>query len=340
MADAFLDLSAQDRHDALSVAADRSGRPTHLLEKDVWVVWVLATLYRSLLGKHLVFKGGTSLSKAYGVIKRFSEDVDLTYDIRAIVPDLLGTDGGALPKTRSEEKRWSKAIRHRLPEWVKRDVEPILAQAITASGLSAETRLEGEKLFIDYKATATGSGYIAPHVMLEFGARATGEPASLRDVTCDAADVLEGVEFPSARARVMHAERTFWEKASAMHVFCLQKRLRGEGFARHWHDVARLDDAGFAASAFADRALAAAVAHHKSMFFTEKAADRTTIDYKTAVNGGLRLVPGGEALHALKNDYSRMINDGLLLEDAEPFEALMDRCAEVAERANQAAHSA
>ena len=89
MADVFLQLSAEDRRDALGVAADRSGRPTHLLEKDVRVMWALATLYAAPLGEHLVFKGGTSLSKAYQVIRRFSEDVDLTYDIRAIAPDMV-----------------------------------------------------------------------------------------------------------------------------------------------------------------------------------------------------------------------------------------------------------
>lgn len=192
MGEAFLVLSAQDRRDALGVAADRSGRPAHLLEKDVWVVWALATLYGSPLGKHLVFKGGTSLSKGYGVIQRFSEDVDLTYDIRAIAPDLVGEDSDTLPKTRSEEKRWSRAVRNRLPEWVDKEVEPILANGIAADNLPAKTRVDGERLFVEYDATETGSGYIAPHVMLEFGARSTGEPASLRDVVCDAAGVLEG----------------------------------------------------------------------------------------------------------------------------------------------------
>lgn len=77
MADPFLHLPIEDRREALGVAADRSGRPAHLLEKDVWVVWALATFTGSALGEHLVFKGGTSLSKAYQVIQRFSEDVDL-----------------------------------------------------------------------------------------------------------------------------------------------------------------------------------------------------------------------------------------------------------------------
>jgi len=72
------------------------------------------------------------------------------------------------------------------------------------------------------------------------------------------------------------------------------------------------------------------------MFFPEKAADRSPIDYVAAVSGGLRLVPAGDALKALEEDYARMVDDGLLLEDAEPFEALMARCADIAARANGA----
>lgn len=338
MADAFLLLPAEDRLEALSVAADRSGRPAHLLEKDAWVVWALATLYGSPLGEHLVFKGGTSLSKAYGVIRRFSEDVDLTYDIRALAPDLVGDNGEALPKTRSEEKRWTSAVRERLPQWVAEAVQPVVAEALAGESLSAVIRVDGEKLFIDYEATTAGSGYVSPSVMLEFGARSTGEPASPRDVTCDAAGLVDGVVFPTARPRVMHAERTFWEKATAIHVFCLQERLRGDRFARHWHDVARLDEAGFAAAAFADRELANAVARHKAMFFAEKAPDRSQIDYAAAVNGSLQLVPAGDGAKALEEDYARMIEDGLLLEEAEPFDALMERCAEITARANGAAN--
>jgi len=337
MADAFLHLPVDDRREALNVAADQSGRPPHLLEKDVWVVWALAALYGSALGEHLVFKGGTSLSKAYGVIRRFSEDVDLTYDIRAIAPDLVGANGEALPKTRSEEKRWSSEVRKRLPEWVAGTAQPVIAGVLAAEALAAAIRVEDEKLFIDYEPIAAGSGYVAPSVMLEFGARSTGEPASLRDVACDASGLIEGVTFPTARPRVLHAERTFWEKATAIHVFCLQEQLRGDRFARHWHDVVRLDEAGLADAAFADRELASAVARHKGMFFAEKAADRSPIDYAAAVNGALQLVPGGDAAKALQEDYGRMVEDGLLLDDAEPFEALMARCADIAARANRVA---
>lgn len=215
--------------------------------------------------------------------------------------------------------------------------QPIIADALAAETLAAAIRIEGEKLFIDYEATSGGSGYVAPSVMLEFGARSTGEPASLRDVACDASGVVEGVVFPTAQPRVMHAERTFWEKATAIHVFCLQQRLRGDRFARHWHDIVRLDEAGLANAALADRELANAVARHKAMFFAEKASDRSPIDYALAVNGGLQLAPGGEASKALEEDYGRMVEDGLLLKDAEPFEVLMARCADIAARANRAA---
>jgi hypothetical protein len=334
MPDSFLSLSAEDRIEVLRVAADRSGRPAHLLEKDVWVVWALSTLFTAPIGGALVFKGGTSLSKAYGAIRRFSEDVDLTYSIRALAPDLVGESEEALPDSRGAERRWTAEIRRRLPVWVETEVRPIVVGALAVQGLSAVARIEADKLFIDYEPVASGSGYVAPSVLLEFGARSTGEPASERNVVCDAAGLVDGVEFPTARPRVMHAERTFWEKATAVHVFCLQERLRGERFARHWHDLVRLDDAGIAARALADRALGEAVARHKAMFFPEKAADRSVIDYARAVGGELRLVPEAAARDALADDYARMIDDGLLLEEAESFDALMERCRLIAERAN------
>lgn len=88
----YFALSSKDRIDALEAAASTLGRPADLLEKDIWVVWALDALFSSRIAEHLVFKGGTSLSKAYKAIDRFSEDIDLTYDIRQIIPDLLQSD--------------------------------------------------------------------------------------------------------------------------------------------------------------------------------------------------------------------------------------------------------
>jgi Nucleotidyl transferase AbiEii toxin, Type IV TA system len=110
----------------------------------------------------------------------------------------------------------------------------------------------------------TGSGYVSPSAMLEFGARSTGEPSEVHKVVCDAAEYLKDLEFPTAQPRTMKAERTFWEKATAAHVFCAEGKLPGDRFARHWCDLVRLDDAGIATTAFADRDLSLAVASHKA----------------------------------------------------------------------------
>lgn len=337
MADDWLRLSEEDRREVLNVAASASGRPPHLLEKDVWVVWTLGALFGAPLGDRLVFKGGTSLSKVYGAIRRFSEDIDLTYDIRRLAPDLVGETGDALPATRSEEKRWSKAVRARLPVWVNEEALPLVARRLEEDKVPARPVAEKDKIFIEYEALASGSGYVAPRVMLEFGARSTGEPSDPNEVGCDAAPFVEGVVFPMARPRVMRAERTFWEKATAVHVFCSEGPLRGDRFARHWHDLARLDEAGFADKALADRLLAEAVAAHKNWFFAERDGDRQTIDYRAAVSGGLRLVPGGASRDALAEDYAKMVEDGLLLDEAEPFDELMVRMEALQDRANAAA---
>lgn len=331
----FFELSAGERLEALVQAANASGRPPHLLEKDIWVVWSLQHLFSAPYAPHLVFKGGTSLSKAYGIIQRFSEDVDLTYDIRTIAADLIGDADTPLPASRSQEKKWSKEIRSRLVEWIGTEVSPRLQNDLERHGLPTQVRTEGDRVLIDYTPLTSGTGYVPSVVMLEFGARSTGEPWELRSVHCDATPHLSGVEFPEASAQVMRAERTFWEKATAIHVFCVQGAFRGGNrFARHWHDITRLDDAGFTDAAMADKTLAKAVANHKSIFFAEKHPNGEPIDYHAAVSGNLRLVPSNNALAKLAADYQHMVDDGLFLDEVESFDTLLRQCQTIQEKAN------
>ncbi len=331
----FFQLSTAERLDALNAAANTSGLLPHLLEKDIWVVWSLRHLFAGPYADHLVFKGGTSLSKAYGVIRRFSEDVDLTYDIRVIAGDLVGHSQVPLPASKSQGKKWTKEIRSRLSAWVGTKIVSRLKLDLEQHDLPATVRAEGDKVFIDYAPLARGTGYVAPAVTLEFGARSTGEPSEPRAIRCDAAEYLQGVEFPTATPQVMRAERTFWEKATAIHVFCAQGEFRGgDRFARHWHDVTRLDAAGFADAAIADKALARAVAEHKNIFFAEKNSHGDAIDYRAAVAGELQLVPDDGALAKLAADYQHMVDDGLFLDDAEPFDALMNQCRAIQQKAN------
>ena len=339
MAEAFFSMAREDQREALEYARAESGRPAHLLEKDLWVVWSLRALFDSPLSANLTFKGGTSLSKVYKIIDRFSEDIDLTYDIRKLIPDLI--DGsGDLPTSRSQASKWTQAVRSRLPEWIEQHVQSVIQEALDRDQLDARIELGGperDKLFLHYPALAQGTGYVAPVVTLEFGGRATGEPHQVFPVGCDIAAYLPEVSFPTAAPVVMSIARTFWEKATAAHVFCAQGRIRGERYARHWHDLAAIARSPHFVTVIADRAVAGVVARHKSCFFIEKDRDGQTIDYVAATTGHLKIVPKGEARAALAKDYAAMLADEVMVGDTVSFDKVLEACAELEAKVNEAA---
>ncbi len=136
MAESWFELNPADQSEALEIGSAQTGRPAHLLEKDIWIVWVLSAIYNSVLSEYLTFKGGTSLSKVYKIIDRFSEDIDLTYDIRALVPDLLN-QSNPIPVSSSQEKKISNTVKNRLPLWIQSEVIPIIEAALKQSKLDA-----------------------------------------------------------------------------------------------------------------------------------------------------------------------------------------------------------
>lgn len=160
MTEYFFNLSQDDQREALEQVRAQTGRPTHLLEKDAWVVWTLRALYTSPLASELTFKGGTSLSKAYKIIDRFSEDIDLTYNIRKLIPDLV-RGGNDLPTSRSRTDKWTAAVRRRLLEWIVTKVRPIIEAALKQDRLNARIEIggrESEKLLLQHPTLARGTG--------------------------------------------------------------------------------------------------------------------------------------------------------------------------------------
>jgi hypothetical protein len=274
------------------------------------------------------------LSKAYKAIERFSEDIDVTYDIRIIAEDLVKDAGDEpLPHSKVQGKKWSDKIRERLPKWLNETALPHLQGQLAALKMEAKARVEEDCIYIEYATQAPGYGYVAPHIRIEFGARSTGEPALDQQVGCDAAEFLPGVTFPTALPRVMRVERTAWEKMTAIHVFCLQGNIRNR-LARHWYDIAKLDSAGYIDAALKSRDIAQRVANHKSWFFAAKDSKDNLIDYAAAVSGALVLVPQGKTLETLAADYARMVEDRLFLREPEPFSWIIERCRDIETRAN------
>lgn len=298
-----------------------------------------SALFESSLASDLSFKGGTSLSKAYKIIDRFSEDVDLTYDVRKLIADVI--DGNRdLPTSRSQAAKWTKAVRRRLPAWIAANVQPVIEAALARDQLDAKVETGGianDKLFLHYPALAQGTGYVSPVVTLEFGGRSTGEPHQVIPVVCTMDGQLSDVSFPAALPVVMTVARTFWEKATAAHVYSAGGRVRGERYSRHWHDLAAIGRSRYFGDAISDDAVAMAVARHKSFFFVEKDTDGAVIDHFAATDGRLRIVPEGAAREALAADYAAMLDDEVILGDAVSFDRLMQVCREVETKVNAAA---
>jgi hypothetical protein len=340
----YLTLSRMERLEAIGLAATESGRPIHVLEKDIWVVWALDGLSRSQFGEHLVLKGGASLSKGYNIIRRLSNDVDVIYDIRQVVPDLAGDD--PIPRTNRQAEKWTRKIDQKLAVSVQSKALSIIKKHIEETTVHATATAVDDKIYIDYDSLTKGAGHVYPRVIIEFRAHSTGEPSEKRTITCDAAIRVPNLRFPSATLNAMLPKRTFWEKALVMHVYCTfwekatamdvfrARGRQGDRHSLHWHDLMRLDEAGYAKAALEDRGLANSVAAFKARFFRANDSVGNPIDFDKAVSGNLKLVPYGGALEALEAGYKMMSDDGILLDDAEPFSIVIERCVGIEKRAN------
>lgn len=351
MAESWFALASEDQKEALEVAAGESGWPAYLLEKDIWVVWALQALCADeQLRQALTFKGGTSLSKAHGLIDRFSEDVDLTLNIQQLWPEVDLTP--ATNPSQAEKRR--KTADRKLKQWVQQIALPVLQHAVSTTGAPLELVLkeaeEGRRdpptIVLHYQpltpAPNSSSGYVRPTVLLEFGAHSTGEPNGPMPITCEAATHLAMLEFPSARPLVMDPKRTFLEKAAAIHVFCRKGRW-GSGdsdrYSRHWYDLDRLGQAGIAEAAMRDRALAVEVAQHKEDFWRATDAQEQPINYFQVINGELQLIPTAAAMTALEWDYKAMAESGMLRGTVLNFQDLLQRITALEELCNAISRS-
>ena len=334
VADTFLSLSAADRRDILETADARSGRPAVILEKDVWICRVLQVLF-SIPDPHpMAFKGGTSLSKVYRIIDRFSEDVDITLDYRAFADWF---DPFAPGVSRSAIRRFSDGLKSRVERYTRAVVGPALEAAagdLPASGRPA-VRIDegGERVRLTYPSVVENPlGYLASEVLLEFGGRNVIDPNERHELVPDLAALTDGLEYPKATVTVLSPARTFWEKATLIHVECHRGRL-GAGphrLSRHWFDLACLGRQDAGRAALADRALLEDVVRLKTVFFNASYAH-----YGDCLDGRLRLVPDDDGLAGLRSDYDAMRRAGIVGAEAPGFDTLIERLRALAVEINR-----
>lgn len=309
----FARRTMDDRVAFFAEAAARRSVQTWMLEKDFWVCWLLQELFQlEPLRGHLVFKGGTSLSKVFGVIQRFSEDIDLS-----VSPQFLGVEENWLedaPNPTQRRKR-QKELEAACIAAVRERFAPLLTTAIaaqlggpSAEGWNLEARFDESSqspaLVFRYPAAARYSGYVRAEVKIEFGSLTDQRPTGSHTVAPMVAGEFPG-KFSHASAAVvaLEAERTFWEKATILHAEHhrpADSPMR-DRYSRHYSDLAALATHPLGRQSVLRLDLLAQVVRHKSRFFTSAWAS-----YVTARPGTLRLVPPQFRLKELEADYASM----------------------------------
>ena len=311
--DRFAKLSPEERRIYFEGTAAPRNMQAQIVEKDFWVCWTLQELFRlPTIGDHLIFKGGTSLSKVFEVIERFSEDIDVSID-----RGFLGFGGANEPEagaSNKDKQRRIEALRIACQQTIATALFPALRNAMASKLPGNEKWLlhpddddpDQQTLLFDYPTSFASdtAGYVRRAVKIEMGARADHWPHESRALTSYVADQYpQGFQEGSCTVKVLAAERTFWEKATILHAEFHRPadKAMPDRFSRHYCDFYELVRRGIATSAVAKPELLARVAEHKSLFFKSSWSR-----YGEATKGTLRIAPPGSRLKALREDYAKM----------------------------------
>ena len=311
--DVFAKLDPKERKIFFEGTAASLNLQGPIIEKDFWVCWTLKELFAlPTIGGHLIFKGGTSLSKIYKVIQRFSEDIDISID-----RSFLGFGGANEPEAGGSGKENARRI-----EALKAACQQkIVGELFPALNAALESKLRGkdkwllrvdendtdkQTLLFEYPTCfpIDSFSYIRRAVKIELGARSDHWPYETKSITPYVAEQFpKGFIEPSSVLKVLSAERTFWEKATILHTEFHRPvdKIIPERYSRHYSDFYELILKGVAQSATSKLDLLARVAEHKRLFFKSSWAK-----YDEAVKGTLRIAPPDFRIKALSEDYAKM----------------------------------
>lgn len=326
MTESFLHIEARDQSKIYRALAMQLARSPVVLEKDVWVCWVLQTLFTMPDRLPMAFKGGTSLSKVFGAIARFSEDVDITLDYRGLDRSFDPFADG-VSKTRL--KKFSEELKSFVCNYAHSVVVPHIERTLVAefgtnaNAFQLELSENGEQLRLHYPSVLEVPGdYVGQSVLIEFGGRNITEPNAEHNVEPDIAPLVTDLAFPRSKVNVLSPARTFWEKATLMHVECQRNEFRtsAERLSRHWYDLAMLADLVHGQIAINDRDLLADVVKHKKVFYNASYAN-----YDACLAGQLRLIPDDSVLVTLRDDFQRMVQAGMFIGKPPSFDTIVDR---------------
>jgi predicted nucleotidyltransferase component of viral defense system len=314
----FLSIPNPDKKVIYKQLSEESKMPPFAVEKDWWVVQVLATIFEMNVGQHLVFKGGTSLSKAWNLISRFSEDVDLAID-----PKFLGFEGDF-------KKKDITALRKAANQYISNTFYPELKQRMEEKGFTnvnweiintQESDQDPKIILMYYPNVIESVGYIQPKVQIEIGCRSLREPLKIAEFNTLVDEYYPQSTFALASIKVptVVPERTFLEKIFLLHEeFSKPKQaIRVERLSRHLYDVYQLSKTEIKQNAINDAELYETIVKHRYNF-----TRISKVDYNLHQPQTINPIPPIEVIKAWEADYNTMLSE-MIYGDAPTFPELI-----------------
>ncbi|WP_367391742.1 nucleotidyl transferase AbiEii/AbiGii toxin family protein [Lewinella sp. LCG006] len=323
----FYTTAQAEKEAIFQAAAAKIGMTPFAIEKDWWVSRTLEIIFQMDIAKHLVFKGGTSLSKAWKLIHRFSEDIDLAIDKEFFEGYEGRLSKSKITKLRKESGAYTTGIffEELQNEFRRKGFKGLYFQVIAAADSDQDPRI----IEIYYpNIIAQPSEYVMPRVQLEIGCRSLREPFSVQTFGALVDEVYADRDFaePLFEVPTVNRERTFLEKLFLLHEEFHRPvgKMRIDRLSRHLYDLYHLSKAGITERAICDKELYETIVAHRHKFSKVGGVDYNHHNPKT-----LNPIPFPEIIDAWKTDYAKMLENMIYEENKPSFEQLIDNLNEV-----------
>ena len=313
--DRIIHLPSKQRSELFSEAALRKGVTPAIIEKDFWVTWILGKLFENEeLAKVLMFKGGTSLSKVFHLIERFSEDIDLVLNW-----NLLTTEDPRKDRSKTKQLKFNQSIDEKGCRYIEEElVNKVNGLVAPVCGCKVD-ELDAHVINVEYPA-GFNDDYLRPQVRLEVGPLASWVPHERYRIRSYAAEIFpEQFRNPTCDVVAIKGERTFWEKATILHheAHRPEKSPIPMRHSRHYYDMSRMAMSSVKDTALNDLVLLADVVAFKQQFYP-----RGWARYDLARPSTFRIVPGDHVRRAIEADYRKMRE--MIFGEFPDFSAMME----------------
>lgn len=323
-------LSNEDKKNIFVEVSNIRGLPSAAVEKDWWVVRTLELIYKTEIAPHTVFKGGTSLSKAWGLIDRFSEDIDLALDRKFLGFDKKMT-GAQVTKLRKESFKY-----------ISNSFFPLLQNTFDNAGFenvniklreTESTDVDPLVIEVNYPDLADKIEYLPPVIIIEIGCRSLIEPYTERQLCSLVGEVYEGRGFADSKIIIpaVNPERSFLEKIFLLHEEFqqIEEKQRVNRLSRHLFDLEKIMDTKYAKTALSDMSLYNHIVEHRKTLTKVRG-----IDYSNHITSKINIIPSDKLFPEWKKDYEIMQNS-MIYSDSLSFEKLIERIKELNSRINE-----